>query len=164
MTGYLLPSLGGGNLINMYFMSGQAKVKSLSIFIVICILLCDIISVCSEELWWSVKRGRACLWAAAALLWWWEGLTVSFINFQADVSLFCFVVLLFVRVTVLLRPLHCAVCSVQRMIYTSPASCGLLTACSWQIWVRRSSCSSLTALVFSHCCISSSISTLTCST
>lgn len=50
MTGYLLPSIGGGNLINMYFMSGQVKVKSLSIFIVVCILLYDIISVCSEEL------------------------------------------------------------------------------------------------------------------
>lgn len=30
---------------------------------------------------------------------------------QADVSLFCFVVLLFVRVMVLLRLLRCAVCS-----------------------------------------------------
>ncbi len=39
-----------------------------------------------------------------------------------------------------------------------------LTACSWQICVSLSSCSSLTALVFSYCWISISISTFTCST
>ena len=38
------------------------------------------------------------------------------------------------------------------------------TACSWQIWVRRSRCSSLTALDFSYCWISRSISIFTCST
>lgn len=57
-------------------------------------------------------------------------------------------------------------------LYSSVCSCDadfrvksrVLTACSWQIWVRRSSCSSLTALVLSHCWISNSISTLTCRT
>lgn len=39
-----------------------------------------------------------------------------------------------------------------------------LTACSWQICVSLSSCSSRTALAFSYCWSSISISTFTCST
>lgn len=44
------------------------------------------------------------------------------------------------------------------------ARLGARTACSWQMWVSRSSCSSRTALAFSYCWISISISTFTCST
>lgn len=56
-------------------------------------------------------------------------------------------------------------CSVKRESRRRTDVCRvLLTACSWQIWVSLSSCSSRTALAFSYCCSSSSISTFTCST